>query len=332
MLSKLTVRRAINLLKLTLSYRHSLFYRKVWMWGMPWAVSLEPNNTCNLRCSECPTGTNELQREKGLMSPDLFGKILAGLPAETFYLNLYFMGEPFLHPGLFEMIGRARSRKIYINLATNGHFLTESAAEATVRSGLDRIVIGLDGSNQEDYASYRKGGDYELVVNGIKNLVKAKRSLHSRRPFIVLQVLLLSTTENRMSGMRDLGRSLGADRVVFKKAQFYHLDMEKSLMPEDPRKRRYSGEDRTEWKFRGKQKNACFRMWHSAVVSWEGKVLPCCFDKDARHVMGDLKEEGFRKIWKGRDYIDFRKKILHDRGAIAMCSNCTEGARFLIRS
>ncbi len=332
LLSVLNVQRVFNLVKLWLSYRHSLFYRRVWMWGMPWAVSIEPNNTCNLRCAECPTGTDELKRDKGLMPVDMYGKILTELPAATFYLNLYFMGEPYLHPGLFEMITLARSRKIYVNLATNGHFLTEAAAEATVRSGLDRIVIGLDGSSREDYELYRRGGSFDLVLQGMEQLVGVRRRLRSSRPRIVMQVLLLETTENRMKEMRDLGRSIGVDRVVFKQAQFYHLEREKSLMPEDPRKRRYSRSDGSDWKLRGKPGNACFRMWHSAVITWDGKVVPCCFDKDAAHCMGDMQKESFRKIWKGGDYTAFRKQILQDRGALAMCRNCSEGLGSLTRS
>ena len=32
----------------------------------------------------------------------------------------------------------------------------------------------------------------------------------------------------------------------------------------------------------------CARLWFNPVITWDGKVIPCCFDKNAEYVMGDL--------------------------------------------
>ena len=35
--------------------------------------------------------------------------------------------------------------------------------------------------------------------------------------------------------------------------------------------------------------NYCWKLWHANVITWDGLVVPCCFDKDAMHRLGNLK-------------------------------------------
>jgi len=68
-------------------------------------------------------------------------------------------------------------------------------------------------------------------------------------------------------------------------------------------------------------------MWHSCVITWDGKIVPCCFDKDAKYVMGDLKQQAFPEIWKSDAYNRFRASLLKGRNEIDICKNCTEGTK-----
>lgn len=68
-------------------------------------------------------------------------------------------------------------------------------------------------------------------------------------------------------------------------------------------------------------------MWSSCVITWDGKIVPCCFDKDAKHQLGDLKENTLKQIWLNKKYTDFRKTLLNNRAEIDICQNCTEGTK-----
>jgi radical SAM protein with 4Fe4S-binding SPASM domain len=68
-------------------------------------------------------------------------------------------------------------------------------------------------------------------------------------------------------------------------------------------------------------------MWSGSVLTWDGKVVPCCFDKDAQHTIGMLKEKSFREIWRSTRYQNFRQAILSNRKGIDICSNCSEGTK-----
>jgi radical SAM protein with 4Fe4S-binding SPASM domain len=73
-------------------------------------------------------------------------------------------------------------------------------------------------------------------------------------------------------------------------------------------------------------------MWFNPVITWDGKVIPCCFDKDADHILGNINEDSFRKIWTGQRYTIFRKGILNGRKMTEICRNCTSGLYWKINS
>jgi radical SAM protein with 4Fe4S-binding SPASM domain len=74
-------------------------------------------------------------------------------------------------------------------------------------------------------------------------------------------------------------------------------------------------------------KNQCWKLWHSAVSTFDGQILPCCFDKDAQYNMGKWEENHFNNIWKSKNYDDFRQKLLLSRSGIDICKNCSEGTK-----
>ncbi|MCX6267812.1 MAG: radical SAM/SPASM domain-containing protein [Bacteroidetes bacterium] len=316
--------RGINLIKISFSYLISRWSKKVVHWGNPVAASIEPNNTCNLRCPECPAGMHELTRPTGFMHPDLFQSVIDQLLSHLSWLTLYFQGEPYLSRHFFDFIALARSKRIFVSTSTNGHFLDENSVRKTIDSGLNRLIISVDGADQQSYEMYRTGGDFEKVITGIRLLVSEKKRRKTNTPEIILQCLLLKSNENQLDEIRSLAKELGVDKLEFKTAQFNDYKHGNSLMPDNQRYSRYRKEGIQQYSSKNRLPDACFRMWSSCVISWDGKVVPCCFDKDGEHVMGDLTTEKFRSIWEGKSMNEFRKKILQNRKSIGICMNCSQ--------
>lgn len=325
----LFITKSFNFFKVISGYFLSRIFRREIHFGSPIAVSVEPTNTCNLHCPECPSGQHILTREKGFIDEKLFATILNSLENKLFYLILYFQGEPYLHPDFTRLIHQAKSKKIHVLSSTNGHFLTPESALETVQSGLDELIISLDGCDQEAYSSYRKGGSFDMVINGIKELVSKKREAGSYKPRIILQFLVLKTNEHQLEKIHQFGKELGVDKVQLKSAQLYDFENGNPLMPDNSQYSRYientneSGE--TSYRIRNTLPRHCFRMWSSCVITWDGWVVPCCYDKDARYKMGNVREESFEKIWKSEKYREFRERILKSRETIDICRNCGEG-------
>jgi radical SAM protein with 4Fe4S-binding SPASM domain len=325
--SKITFKRGWNGLKVLGSYYYSRITKKPHHWGLPLSISIEPTTSCNLRCPECPSGLRAFSRPTGMLQSDLFSKIIADLSPYTPYLILYFQGEPYLNKNFFDYVKLASSRKMYVATSTNAHYLNDENARKTVESGLSRLIISIDGTTQETYKSYRIGGKLDKVLEGAKNVVKWKKQLNSKTPHIIFQFLVVKPNEHQIPDVYKMAKEIGIDEVKLKTAQVYDYENGNPLIPENEKYSRYRKVDDGKYVFKNKMLNQCWKMWHSCVFTWDGKIVPCCFDKDATHTMGSIEEESFIKIWRSPKYQSFRRALLTSRNEIDICQNCTEGTK-----
>lgn len=317
----LTVRKVLNYIRLKLSFGLSFLLKKNFHSGKPCALSIEPTSKCNLHCAECPTGNGTLKRHQGAIKEADFLKIVDHSYSYLLSLNIYFQGEPFLHRNIYDFISYCYSKKIYSIISSNGHFLDIESCEKIVSSKLSRIIISLDGASQKSYEKYRIGGDFNKVVHGIENLVRAKRKFNSARPFIIVQFLVNSSNEDEIKDAKMLTKNLGADKFEIKFMQISKLNPDNALLPKNKMYSRYNIEN-NKIVSKSQYYTHCFRSWSSCVITWDGKLLPCCYDKDAEHSFGNAFENGANEIFAGKDFNKFRSKLICRNGHFQMCENC----------
>jgi radical SAM protein with 4Fe4S-binding SPASM domain len=327
MSSKLTWKRVHNAASIYQSYYLSRTNRSAGIHGLPISISIEPTTSCNLRCPECPSGLRSFTRPTGMLDKILFENVIDQLAPALAYLTFYFQGEPYLHPRFLDMVRYASSKRIYTATSTNGHYLTEESAFRTVNSGLDRLIVSLDGTTQAAYESYRIGGSLQKVIDGASNIVSAKKKLRSKTPHLIFQFLVVGPNEHQIPEVQRLAEELGVDQVLLKTAQINDHENGSPLIPRQDRYSRYRKNPDGSYVIKNRLDDHCWKMWHSCVVTWDGKVVPCCFDKDAHFVLGDLNKQSFYEIWNGELYKRFRQSLLTTRSSIEMCRNCTEGSR-----
>jgi radical SAM protein with 4Fe4S-binding SPASM domain len=327
LLSKTSFLRMKNAASIYKSYQHSKITRNAAIQGLPITISIEPTTSCNLRCPECPSGLRAFTRPTGMLKEDLFTRIIDELSPTLTYLTFYFQGEPYLNPQFLSMVQYASTKRVYTATSTNGHYLNDDNARATVESGLDRLIISIDGTTQETYESYRVGGQLEKVIGAAENIVKWKRKLRSKTPHVVFQFLVVKPNEHEIGEVYKIAKRLSVDQVVLKTAQIYDYQHGSPLIPDNEKYSRYKKEADGSYALKNQMLNECWKMWHSCVITWDGKVVPCCFDKDASHVLGDLNTSTFRNIWYSARYATFRQSLLKSRSDIEICKNCTEGTK-----
>src|SRR3978361_703783 len=207
--SKLTFRRSFNAAKVMASFQLTKLFKKPVQWGYPISVSFEPTTSCNLRCPECPSGLREFTRPTGMLANDFFRQTIDDIHKELLYLIFYFQGEPYLNRDFLDMVKYASAKGLYTATSTNAHYLTDDAARKTVESGLDRLIISIDGTTQEVYKQYRVGGNLNKVIEGAKNIVKWKKELKSKTPFVFFQFLVVKPNEHQIEEVKKLGMEVG---------------------------------------------------------------------------------------------------------------------------
>ncbi len=324
--SKLTPARMWNGLKVLSSFYVSKILDKPIQWGFPVSISFEPTTSCNLRCPECPSGLRAFTRPTGMLQKDFFTETIDDLHKELLYLIFYFQGEPYLNTSFLDMVKYASDKGIYTATSTNAHYLTDEAAKKTVESGLDRLIISIDGTTQEAYKQYRVGGNLDKVLEGAKNIVKWKKELNSKTPFVFFQFLVVRHNEHQIEDIKRIAKEIGVDEVRFKSAQVYDYENDPNkLIPINEKYSRYKRNTDGSFKAKNKFANRCWKLWHANVITWDGLVVPCCFDKDAMHRLGNLKNESFKNIWQNDNYKQFRSELMKSRKNIDICANCSEG-------
>ncbi len=326
-LTHLSPKRIANSGRLIAGFQYSRFRKQPSQWALPISIAIEPTTACNLGCPECPSGLKKFTRPTGNTQIETVEKVLHEIGDTLQYLTYYFQGEPFIHSKLIDMVALASDRGIYTATSTNGHFMGEKLADQIVKSGLNELIISLDGTTQEVYEQYRIHGKLNKVLDSTREIVDAKRRAGSIFPLIYFQFLVVRPNEHQIEDVKKLAAKMGVDGVKFKTAQVYEFENGNELIPTIERYSRYEQGADGRWSIKNSLENQCWKMWQSCVMTWDGRVVPCCFDKDATHEMGNLSHQSFRDIWWGESYQAFRSALLRSRQEIDICKNCSEGTK-----
>lgn len=312
------------MIKILTSFEVARILRKPTVWGMPLTYSIEPTNFCNLNCPECLSGTGELTRPLGFLSVDNFKKIIDEISKTGFYVQLFFQGEPYLNKKLNEMIQYAQSKNIYVSVSTNGNLISTKNIDKLMEHAPDKIIFSLDGLDEESYQNYRVGGTFKQADEALQLLVEAKKKLKLKKPFVVLQFILMKQNEHLLDDIRTYSKKRFVDRLVLKTMQISSYENAIKFLSTKSEHSRYLLKNGS-YKIKCTLKDHCFALWRTAVITWDNKMVPCCFDKDAKYVFGNLNEYSIREIWKSELYQNFRMGVLQNRKGNRMCNNCTEG-------
>ncbi len=323
--------RLINLIQLRLSFLLARYAKLNVPWGSPFAISIEPTTSCNLRCPQCPSGLRSFSRATGMIDPETNRLIIDQLGASLAYITYYFQGEPLLHPHFSEMVAYASRKRIFTQTSTNAHHLNVVNCEKLIKSGLSSLIISIDGASQATYEKYRIGGSLDKVILGTRTLVESKKTLKSQYPKVIWQFIVFNHNKNEIEEVKKLALEVGVDEIQIKSAQIYDFEEGNEMIPEGHEFSRYI-QTSDGYRISSDLPNHCWRMWQGCVFTWDGNVVPCCFDKDAKHVMGNIHEQHFSEIWKSTSYRQFRQQLSIKRKNIDICTNCSEGLKTPVKN
>jgi len=227
------------------------------------------------------------------------------------------------------MIKYARSKNIYVSISTNGLLINEKKVDIVLKNAPDKLIFSIDGLDERSYQNYRIGGTFKDADAALRLFIKKKREKNLKKPFVEFQFIVMKQNEDQIEKVFSYGKEVGVDNVVLKTMQLSSYENAQHFLPENQEYRRYTVIN-GKLKMKGNIKNHCFALWRTSVVTWDGKIIPCCFDKDAKYELGLLNGNTFNEIWKSEKYYKFRNSILQNRNGIDMCTNCSEGLKINI--
>ncbi len=228
-----------------------------------------------------------------------------------------------------ENLTSAQDNRIYVSISTNGHFINDKNVDSILEYAPDKLIYSVDGLDEASYQNYRVGGTFAQVDSALKTLIKRKKELNKRKPFIEFQFIVMKQNEHQLESVRNYCKEIGVDKLVFKTMQITSYENAIKFLPLNKNYRRYVIEDNS-FRIKSEIKNHCFALWRTSVITWDGKLVPCCFDKDAAFSLGTLNGKSIKDIWLSENYNKFRMAVLSNRKQHKMCTNCTEGLKINI--
>lgn len=319
-----------KLVNLVLS-QYEFFKRKTKLKSRPLYAIIDPGNLCNLKCPHCPTGLGLPGRKRRLMSFSEFKKIFDQLYGYAFFVTLYNWGEPFLNPEIFKMINYAQKKNVGTIISSNFTTVKKEDIDKILASGLEHLVLSIDGASPRTYSTYRRGGDFKRVIANVKKLIEKKRSQGRKLPFVCWQFIVNRFNEDEIEKARRMGKKLGVNAVTFYTRfkptinfifAFGNQEIVKEIEKWLPRKR---PEYRIDYSRPFPFKGPCQELWRSITVNSDGGVSPCCGLYDEKTDFGNLLKPPLAKIWNNKFYQASR--LLFKKGASknikTVCQRCT---------
>lgn len=186
----------------------------------PRVLYLESYAGCNLECPGCNRPGIEGSRTELALDFKTYQKIIDSLAPDLAYMEFHLGGENYMHKQASEMVRYCRDKNPQCTIlsSTNGHFFhTDDRARDALLSGIDCIIVSVDGATQESYQQYRKNGRLDRVIDGMKRLVRIKGELGLAKPLIVWRYILFSWNDSveEMELARAMAREIGVDHLCW---------------------------------------------------------------------------------------------------------------------
>jgi pyruvate-formate lyase-activating enzyme len=271
----------------------------------PIRAYVDPFMACNLRCPACPTGLRLGLRPPTRIDPGLFRRFIDDVGPYLFELLLYNWGEPLLHPETPELVAYAKAQDIWVTLSTNLSLqLSEPYVERLVRSGLDELVVSLDGTTEDTYRLYRREGSFDRVRANMRLVSEIKSRIGSQTPTIVWQFLVFRHNEHQIEEARALRGSWGADAIRVAPAQMPAVPHDAGFEPSSlPQYNLYHPDHPHQLMVREVSSVPCSWLYGAVALNPDGSLSPCCATASRDDDFAEYPSTGgLAEVWNTEKY------------------------------
>lgn len=281
----------------------------------PMIYNFELTNRCPFSCIMCAR-TNNMTRPEGLMSFELFKKIIDQLDSysvdKTKPMWLHGFGESLVHPEFDLFMKYASQKGFNVGLSINPFLLTKKIANRLLLSQPKHLYIAIDGHNNDSFEKIRgMKNAYDKSVQRLENFITLKNEI-SPNTKIDIGMIDFDLNHSSISSMGEKWKSIDKS-VNFVAKAFTTWDGNASDVMALKKNRRVKPKSIT-----------CNEPWKDMTVNWDGKVTPCCFDYDKKYILGDLNTQSLSDVWNGQAMQTLRAEMISDHVTNPLCKNCEQ--------
>jgi len=263
----------------------------------PALLKVEISRACGLSCPYCLA-----KKEDGVFFPfEEYKKLVDQLKKYIYLVSLYDIGEPLENKNVIDYIEYASKNNIGSTIST--HLSLERPDEfweKLVLSGLHTMVVAIDGITSDVYMRYRKGGNFELVMENLKKIIAYKKH-HKAKVIIEWQMIAFGWNEHQLAAARVMAKKMGCD--VFR------------IIPDCSVRKKYQKENAI-------RTRNCILPYLIFIVDAYNRIRPCYKFYKIPNFTGNYIDGGLEKNWNNEQIKVIRcgKTI----GSREPCSTCIE--------
>lgn len=283
----------------------------------PFNVSIDSSEACNFHCNYCFRAKADKAAwgyaiHNNLMEWDTFTRVVEQIgefPEMVKQISLSMHGEPLCNKKIPEMARYIKERgiKSRISLHTNASLLDEEYAKKLATSGIDRIVVSLQGMTSQKYnevCGFKI--DYDRFYNNLKILGSKRGKMQ-----LCVKVVDVALEPGEEELFYEKYRPI-ADRVYVEKVVPIWKDSQKDDKEKNWNVNKYGG------KFAAQ--HCCPVLFHTMVVTPAGDVYPCTqllFPQP----LGNVKEKSLVELWNSEERRQMLLRQLQEED-MDVCRGC----------
>lgn len=281
--------------------------RKIEVSSLPYLMIIDPCNYCNLRCPLCPTGLGTLGRPQKMMSLECFKSYFDPMAPYLFEAYLHNWGESLLNKEVFKMVAHAQANNVGTNISSNLSETTSADIDALLDSGLEYLIVSLDGTTQESYSKYRVRGKFEKVMDNMAEIIRRRNKRKLKNPVVEWQFIVMRQNEHQIEEANIIAKKVGVDLLRFIPVGMPYDTVDRKGVAEEwfPRSvagREFAPEGVEQQFGQANKPSPCFYLYRSMVVNPDGGVAPCCVVDKKDGDFAQLPAEDMHKTWNNDHY------------------------------
>jgi len=268
---------------------------------------------CNAGCIICPHRVYKNILLQGVMTPDLFGRIIGQIPNQSgIKVVLYMNNEPLLDPLFLDRLKLVARRlpAVKLEISTNVSLLDPAYQDKISRIAslaIDELRLSVFGFSPGSHHRLMPGLDWARVRANLNHLANNRKLRQKIRQISLVMI------------DHDLEASdIKLARIFCRKNKFvFHL-----------------------WGFLDRARNVqglSNHISHAEIdgcsqkrpqtrmhILFTGQVVLCCMDWAVKYVLGDARQQSLEAIWHSRQYDLARERISGQRPSAAnfICKSC----------
>lgn len=283
--------------------------------------NIELTNRCPMRCIMCPR-TNHMTRAQGYMSFDVFSRVIDEFvtvnpeAARARGAFLHHFGESLLHPEIDRFIRYAEENGVRVKLSVNPLAMKDRVIDSLIESPPSYLMIALDGHDDESFEHIRGVPNaYDFSVERLH--LYLERKVAAKVPtFVELGMIDFAENAESLHLLRERWANVeGIDSVTAKRFTAWDGSVEEINA--------YAPAPMTNEEARQHfPVPSCHLPWETLSITWDGSVVPCCYDYDRKMVLGNVAEQTLTEIWNGEPMRALRAEFRSNAVENPLCRQC----------